>query len=129
LTVRRWIHEVQSMADTDLLPDGAVDRHPRREVACATTREAPEAPCWRPEDADPLRMFMAWAGGPQRMTAVATRTVRLRPAEPVRLTANSFPVRLPASGGGPSPVNPVFFVGFAMPAVIVDVQVLAGGCQ
>jgi hypothetical protein len=137
LKVRRRIHEVGSMAVIDLLPDGAGDRHPipfrlccqRRGVACAITREASEAPFWQPRDADPLRLLRALADGPHRMIAVAARKVRLRPGEPVRLTADAFPIRRQASGGRRSPVNPVFPVGFAMPAVIVDVQVLTGGRQ
>lgn len=122
------------MAVIDLMPDGAVDRHQipfrlsgqRRGVACAITREAPEAPCWRPQDADPRRMLRALADGPHRMTALAAGKVRLRPGEPVRLTADGFPIRRQASGGRRSPVNPVFLAGFAMPAVIIDVQVLTG---
>jgi hypothetical protein len=74
-------------------------------------------------------MLKALADGQHRITAVAARKVRLRPGEPVRLTADDCPIRREASGGRPSPVNPVFGVGFAMPAVIVDVQVLIGGRQ
>jgi hypothetical protein len=113
LKVRRWIHEGESMDVIDLLPDGAVDRHQipfrlsgqRREVACAMTRDAPEAPFWLPQDAGPLRMLRASADGQHRIIAVAARKVHLRPGEPVRLAADDFPIRRQASGCRPSPVN------------------------
>jgi hypothetical protein len=92
------------------------------------TREAPDAPFWLSKDADPLRMLRALADGQPRMIA-APQEKSARPGEPVRLTADGFPIRRQASGCRPSPVNPVFPVGFAMPAVIVDVQVLTGGRQ
>jgi hypothetical protein len=85
----------------DLMPDVAADRHqisfrltgPRSEVACAMTREALEAQFWLPPDADQVRMLKAFADGRRRIIAVAERKVRLRPGEPVRLTAGDFPVR------------------------------------
>ena len=85
----------------DLMPDVAADRHeisfrltgPRSEVACAMTREALDAQFWLPPDADPVRMPRAFADGRRRLIAVAERKVRLRPGEPVRLTADDFPIR------------------------------------
>ena len=66
---------------------------PRSEVACAITREAPEAQFWLPGDADRVRMLKAFADGRRRIIAVAERKVRLRPGEPVRLTADDFQIR------------------------------------
>ena len=65
----------------------------RSEVACAITREAPEAQCWLPKGADPVGMLKAFADGRRRLVAVAGRKVRLRPGEPVRLTADEFQLR------------------------------------
>jgi hypothetical protein len=85
----------------DLMPDVAADRHEisfrltghRSEVACTITREAPEAQFWLPPDADQVRMLKAFADGRRRIIAVAERKVRLRPGEPVRLTADDFQIR------------------------------------
>jgi hypothetical protein len=85
----------------DLMPDVAADRHqisfrltgPRSEVACAMTREALDAQFWLPPDADQVRMLKAFADGRRRIIAVAERKVRLRPGEPVRLTADDFQIR------------------------------------
>jgi hypothetical protein len=66
---------------------------PRSEVACAITREALEAQFWLPKDADQVGMLKAFADGQRRMLAVAERKVRLRPGEPVRLTADDFQIR------------------------------------
>lgn len=85
----------------DLMPDVAADRHEisfrlsghRSEVACAITREAPEAQFWLPRDADRVRMRKAFADGRHRIIAVAERKIRLRPGEPVRLTADDFQLR------------------------------------
>jgi hypothetical protein len=57
------------------------------------TREAPDAQFWLPPDADRVRMPRAFADGRRRLIAVAERKVRLRPGEPVRLTADDFPIR------------------------------------
>ncbi|MFM0558006.1 DUF1488 family protein [Paraburkholderia sediminicola] len=85
----------------DPMPDVAADRHEisfrltghRSEVAWAITREALEAQFWLPKDADPVRMLKAFADGRCRIIALAERKVRLRPDEPVRLTANDFQIR------------------------------------
>lgn len=81
----------------DLMPAVAADRHEisfrltghRSEVACTITREALEAQFWLPQGADQVQAF---ADGRRRITAVAERKVRLRPGEPVRLTADDFPI-------------------------------------
>ncbi len=85
----------------DLLPDFAADRHAisfrltghRSEVTCAITREAPEAQFWLPQGVDQVRMLKAFADGRRRIIAVAERKVRLRPVQPVRLTADDFRIR------------------------------------
>ncbi|WP_408370612.1 DUF1488 family protein [Paraburkholderia sp. RL18-103-BIB-C] len=122
------------------MPAVAADRHEisfrlsghRSEVACAITREALEAQFWLPGDADQVRMLKAFSDGRRRIIAVAERKVRLRPGEPVRLTADDFPVRRQgraAIGHQSSPVNPVFLVGLAVPAIVVDVKILTGRRQ
>jgi hypothetical protein len=95
------MQEVENMDVIDLMPDVAADRHEisfrlaghRSEVACAITREALEAQFWLPKDADPVRMLKALADGRRRIIAVAERKLRLRPGEPVRLTADDFQIR------------------------------------
>ncbi|MFM0175844.1 DUF1488 family protein [Paraburkholderia sediminicola] len=85
----------------DLMPDVAADRHEisfrltghPSDVVCAITREALEAQFWLPRDADHVRMLKAFAHGRRRIIAVAERKVRLRPGEPVRLTAFDFQIR------------------------------------
>jgi hypothetical protein len=57
------------------------------------TRQAREARFWVPPDADQARMLKAFADGRRRIIAVADRKVRLRPGEPVRLTADDFQIR------------------------------------
>lgn len=52
-----------------------------------------EAQFWRPPDADQVRMLRAFADGRRRIIAVAERKVRLRPGEPVRLTADDVQTR------------------------------------
>lgn len=84
----------------DLMPEVAADRHEvwfrltghRSEVACAITREALEAQFWLPKNADQVRILKAFADGRRRIVAVAERKVRLRPGEPVRLTAGDFQI-------------------------------------
>ncbi|WP_328807318.1 DUF1488 family protein [Paraburkholderia elongata] len=85
----------------DLMPAVAADRHEisfrltghRSEIACAITREALETQFWLPKDADQVRMLKAFADGRRRIIAVAERKVRLRPGQPVRLTADDFQIR------------------------------------
>jgi hypothetical protein len=48
---------------------------------------------WLPKDADQVRMLKAFADGRRRIIAVAERRIRLRPGEPVRLTADDFRIR------------------------------------
>jgi hypothetical protein len=92
---------VEIMDVVDLMPDVAADRHaisfrlhgPRSEISCAITREALEAQFWLPRDADPGRMLKAFSDGRRRIIAVAERKVRLRPGQPVRLTADDFQIR------------------------------------
>jgi hypothetical protein len=62
------------------------------DVACATKREALDAQFWLPEDAAPIRMLNAFAAGRRRIIAVAERTARLRPGEPIRLTADDVAI-------------------------------------
>ena len=69
---------------------------------------------------------MNWSSS---MSVMAALEAAIRVDYLTRVTADDFQIRRQASGCRPSPVNPVFLVGFSMPAVIVDVQVLTGGCQ
>jgi hypothetical protein len=95
------MQEVEMLDVIDLMPDVATDRHEisfrltghRSEIACAITREALEAQFWLPQGADPVRMLRAFADGRRRIIAVAERKVRLRPGQPVRLTADDFRIR------------------------------------
>lgn len=95
------MQEVEMMDVIDLMPAVAADRHEisfrltghRSEIACAITREALETQFWLPKDADQVRMLKAFADGRRRIIAVAERKVRLRPGQPVRLTADDFQIR------------------------------------
>lgn len=62
-------------------------------LADQISREALEAQFRLPGDADPVRMLKTFADGRRRMIAVAERKLRLRPGEPVRLTAVDFQIR------------------------------------
>jgi hypothetical protein len=46
-----------------------------------------------PKNADQIRMLKAFADGRRRIVAVAQRKVRLRPGQPVRLSADDFQIR------------------------------------
>jgi hypothetical protein len=89
------------MTVMELMADVVADRHEisfrlsgdRREVACVITRAALEAQFWLPGAADEARMLKAFADGRRRILAVAERKLRLRPGQPVTLTASDFEVR------------------------------------
>ncbi|WP_235429599.1 hypothetical protein [Paraburkholderia fungorum] len=46
-----------------------------------------------PRDGGDVRMLKAFADGRRRIIAVAERKLRLRPGEPVRLTADDFEIK------------------------------------